>query len=100
MGIFKRLWWLFDRFFKELTPFVDLFARVWFARLLRQQVLQQVQHWNANVFAFQSSIILIVLTVLEGLAAIFLSFGLGGRVPAFITFLILLYSVATNIFLC
>ncbi len=108
MDIFKRLYWLFDRFFQELKPFVDLFARVWVSKLLIQQGLQQVKYWQANVFAFQSyyhlkfihpTLALFLTTALEFILPIFLVLGLGGRLPAFITFLLLLESMLATPFL-
>lgn len=108
MNVFKRLYWLFDRFFKELGPFVDLFARIWVSKLLVQQGLQQLHYWRSNIFAFQSYYhfkfinptgALFLTTFLEFVLPFFLVLGLGGRLPAFITFLFLLYAMVVNPFI-
>lgn len=108
MGVFKRLYWLFDRFFKELQPFVDLFARVWVAHLFLQQVLQHIHYWPSYIFVFQSYfhhtminpvVALNLLTFLECVTPIFLVLGLGGRIPILMSFLILMYYGVINPFI-
>ena len=92
---FKKLWAWFNCIFVFLTPFGDLFIRVWVARVFLLAGLTKIQTWDTTVFLFSSEYNVPLLspywaamsgTIVELVVPVLLLIGLFGRLPAVILF--------------
>lgn len=91
-----------------ITPFADLLARLWIAKIFFQAGLTKIASWNATVILFTDvyhvpllppSVAASLATTAELILPILLILGLGGRFIVFIFFMYNLIAVMSYDFL-